>query len=113
LVKKIRIKGKEYSAIETLPDITIADSFVMPSNKIMIGNGEAKLYLGQEGVDFRNFFGLHPFQINCFMLSDDWRNYMLEAREEYLNPSQNYRQKNKFDALYSNRQTKVNFLPEK
>ena len=78
----------------------------------MTGNGEAKLYLGQESIEFRSFFGSHPFQIDCFMLSVDWRNYMLKAKDEYLNPSQNYRRKDKFDYLYTNRQTKVNFLPK-
>ena len=38
---------------------------------------------------------------------------MLKAKDEYLNPSQNYRRKDKFDYLYTNRQTKVNFLPQK
>lgn len=111
--KIIRIVDKEYRVLDSLPEITIADSFVMPSNKIMTGNGEAKLYLGQESIKFRSFFGSHPFQIDCFMLSVDWRDYMLKAKDEYLNPSQNYRRKDKFDHLYTNRQTKVNFLPQK
>ena len=38
---------------------------------------------------------------------------MLKAKDEYLNPSQNYRRKDKFDYLYTNRQTKSKFLPQK
>ena len=40
-------------------DVTIADSFVVPSNKVESGHGEAKLYVGHRTSDnYREFFGL-------------------------------------------------------
>jgi hypothetical protein len=42
-------------------DVTIADSFVAPSNKLGAGNGEAKLYIGHEGGDLRVFYGPNKF----------------------------------------------------
>ena len=44
-------------------DVTIADSFVVPSNKVESGHGEAKLYVGHRTSDsYREFFGPTGFQ---------------------------------------------------
>ena len=47
-------------------DVTIADSFVVPSNKVESGHGEAKLYVGHRTSDaYREFFGPTGFQLRC------------------------------------------------
>ena len=111
--KLINIQEKDYHILQSYPDVNIADSFVMKSNKIMTGNGEAKLYVGGDNLELRNFFGSNPFTIDCFMIQKDWKQYMLNARDEYQNPTQEYLKKETFESLYIHRQTKVNLLPDK
>jgi len=113
LEKIIKILDNEYELIQSYESINISDSFVVRPNKTMLGNGEAKLYIGQDGDDLRTFFGSFPININVFTLRKDWKDYMRVAKEEYLNPSQNYAQRINFEDLYIERQTKVNFLDEK
>ena len=50
--------------------ITMKNSFIVRQNKIGIGNGEAKLYIGQDGQETRSFFGSNGFGITCFLLKD-------------------------------------------
>ena len=50
---------------------TIADSFVVRQNKIGGGNGEAKLYVGNDNNEIRGFFGSSGFTIPCFLLKRD------------------------------------------
>ncbi len=52
---KITILNNEYEVLETKEKITIADSFVVRQNKIGGGNGEAKLYVGQDNQEIRVF----------------------------------------------------------
>ena len=111
--KIIKILDKDYEFIQSYQTITIPDSFVVRPNKTMLGNGEAKLYIGQDGENLRSFFGSFPINVNAFMLKKDWKDYMRTSKEEYFSPSQNYAQKINFEDLYIERQTKVNFLDEK
>ena len=60
------IDGKNYTQENTHDKITIADSFVVPSNKLGNGNGDGKLYLGNENSFLRNFYGSNGFNIKCF-----------------------------------------------
>ena len=53
----ININNQRFSVVDTLEKITIADSFVVRQNKIGRGNGEAKLYVGQDNTQLRAFFG--------------------------------------------------------
>ncbi|VVH62281.1 putative type II restriction endonuclease [uncultured Gammaproteobacteria bacterium] len=44
---EINILNEIYQIEDAKEKITIADSFVVRANKIGLGNGEAKLYVGQ------------------------------------------------------------------
>ena len=56
-MNQVTINGIPYNVIDTIEKMTVADSFVMRSNKIGSGNGEAKFYVANEGSTIRNFFG--------------------------------------------------------
>ena len=86
----INISNKKYEIIDTLEYITLADSFV--KNKIGKGHGEAKLYVGNENEKTSNFFG-NIQNLSCFFLKKDFRNFIKDAEEEYLNPQQDYLKK--------------------
>lgn len=60
------INGIHYSLIDTKEKITIADSFVVRSNKIGSGNGEAKLYIGNENEENRDFLVPKVLLIDVF-----------------------------------------------
>jgi hypothetical protein len=73
---EILIVNHSYKVIDTKEKITIADSFVVRQNKIGGGNGEAKLYIGQDNDETRNFFGNNGFSIPCFLLKQDLQKYL-------------------------------------
>ena len=56
------LKNKTFVKEDTIDKLTIADSFVVPSNKLGRGNGEAKLYIGNEEENLRNFYGPSGFE---------------------------------------------------
>ena len=62
----IKILNNDYKVIDAKEKITIADSFVVRQNKIGGGNGEAKLYVGNENDEMRGFFGNSGFSIPLF-----------------------------------------------
>jgi len=49
---------------------------VLRQNKIGTGNGEAKLYIGQDGKSLRDFFGQNSFNAKCFFLKKDLLQYL-------------------------------------
>lgn len=106
------INGKEYFPIDTKEKITIADSFVVRSNKIGSGNGEAKLYVGNENIDTRKFFGNKGFVNKCFLLKSDLVKYLDETKEEYLSPEQPYNNSTQLPNLWLERESKISQLPE-
>ena len=108
----IIINGITYQILDTRDRVTIADSFVKRSNKIMTGNGEAKLYVGNDNSDTRDFFGLKGFKDRCFLLRKDLQKYLNDTQIEYNNPEQPYRNKEKMPGFWKERVDKVNVLPE-
>lgn len=110
---KIKLLNQEYQVIDTKEKITVADSFVVRQNKIGKGNGEAKLYVGNNNSLIRNFFGNLGFTIPCFLLKEDLLKYLDETEVEYLNPEQPYQQKSSLPLLWAKRKAKVDALPEK
>lgn len=89
----------EYRVVCELPPIVLADSFV--KNKIGSGNGEAKLYIGQEGNElicecFDQF--LHPMY--CFIQKSNIVSYLDSAKDEFFNPTQSYREPEKLQPNY-------------
>lgn len=109
---KINILNKEYEVVDAKEKVTIADSFVVRQNKIGGGNGEAKLYVGNEGEELRNFFGNNGFEIKCFLLKKDLLSYMEENKTEYKKPEQPYINKEDLPRLWDERMEKINNLPE-
>lgn len=104
--------GKEYRVIDAKEKITIADSFVVASNKIGTGHGEGKLYVGAKGEELYTFFGKPGFVLRCIMLRKDLVSYLNEVKIEYLKPEQPYRDRADLPALWNKRLAQVNDLPE-
>lgn len=112
MADEILIEGKRFVVIDAKEKMTIADSFVMPSNKLGSGNGEAKFYVGNDGTEVRDFFGPHGFSINCFMLRDDLLKYLEATEPEYRKPEQPYRRAENLPRLWQERVEKIRRLPE-
>jgi len=110
---KINILGESYHVVDTKEKITIADSFVVRQNKIGRGNGEAKLYIGNDNEEIRKFFGEKGFVDKCFLLKKDLLKYLNETQAEYLKPEQPYIHKDILPSLWIERNSIVNALPEK
>jgi len=89
-MQRIIINNQAFEVVDIIEKITIADSFVVRQNKIGSGNGEKKLYVGQDNDDVRNFFGTTPFSNNCFLLKTDLLKYLYDTQPEYLSPEQPY-----------------------
>ncbi|MGV8945380.1 MAG: DUF262 domain-containing protein [Lutibacter sp.] len=111
-MNRIEILEKDFEVLGSLENINIADSFVMPQNKIGDGNGEAKLYVGQAGEKLKYFFGERGFESNCFLLKEDLIQYLDEIRGEHLAPTQEYREKDRFEELWDEKYKKVLQLNE-
>jgi len=110
---KIKILDNYYEVIDTIEKITIADSFVLRQNKIGTGNGEAKLYIGQDGKSLRDFFGQNGFNAKCFLLKKDLLQYLEDTKIEYLYPQQPYINKDALPNLWNVRYKEVQSLQEK
>lgn len=82
----VTIAGERYEVLDSLNNITLADSFV--KNKIGGGHGEAKLCVGNENERYREFFD--DIGRECFFLKKDFKKYLLDAKEEFDNPQQDY-----------------------
>lgn len=92
-------------------DITVADSWVVPSNKTGVGNGEAKIYIGQRPNNaYKNFFGPTGFRLNCRLKRSDLLRFLNEMKIEYWHPSFPYRDRNKFRQLWIERKLQIENL---
>lgn len=109
---KVKLGNIDFKVLNTKEKITIADSFVVAKNKIGGGHGEAKLYVGNDNTDVRNFFGNEGFKIPCFLLKRDLLQYLEETKIEYLKPEQPYIHKDILPTLWENRKRKVEEQPE-
>ena len=101
----IKILGKEYEILDTLEYITLADSFV--KNKIGSGHGEAKLYVGNESNKIFSFFE-DMTDLSCFFIKKDFKNFLEDAQEEYLNPQQEYLKKDELPSKFQELKEKLN-----
>ena len=108
----LTINENPYHVIETKDKVTIPDCFVVRQNKIGTGNGEAKLYVGNENSDLRKFFGHNGFTIKCFLLKKDLIKYLDETRVEYLKPEQPYVNKRILPGLWEVRKKNIEKLPK-
>jgi putative restriction endonuclease len=110
---EIILANQHFNVVDTKEKITIADSFVVRQNKIGGGNGEAKLYIGQDNLETRNFFGNNGFAIPCFLMKVDLQKFLDETKVEYLKPEQPYLNKEDLPNLWLERKAKIDALPEK
>ena len=110
---EIKLNNQEFKVIDAKEKITIADSFVVRQNKIGGGNGEAKLYVGNDNAEVRGFFGNNAFAIPCFLIKQDLLKYLDDTKAEYLKPEQPYINKDILPQLWNERNAKINALPEK
>lgn len=110
---EIKLNNQEFKVIDAKEKITIADSFVVRQNKIGGGNGEAKLYVGNDNAEVRGFFGNNGFAIPCFLIKQDLLKYLDDTKAEYLKPEQPYINKDILPQLWNERKAKINALPEK
>jgi putative restriction endonuclease len=97
------LDNQKFEILDSKNKFTVADSFVVRSNKLGTANGEAKLYLGNENADTWSFFGSKGFSINCILLREDLLKYLQETRSEYEMPSQKYKAIGDFPKLWSSR----------
>lgn len=109
---KINVLDTTYEVLETKEKVTIADSFVVRQNKIGTGNGEAKLYVGQDKKEIREFFGNRGFMIQCFLLKKDLLKYLEETKVEYFHPEQPYINKEDLPYLWKQRHEMILALPD-
>jgi hypothetical protein len=108
----ININNTPYEIINTIEKLTVADSFVKRSNKIMTGNGEAKFYIGNDNDVLRDFFGKVGFNDRCCIFRKDLKKYLLDVEAEYKYPQQPYRNKDKMPEYWKVRFEIVNELPD-
>lgn len=107
----MNIEGEKFTFVDTFETpIAVADSWVMPKNKLGDGNGEAKLYIGSRDR-MEQFFGEIGFKASCFVLRQDLLAYMNAIKSEYFTPSQDYRGKFEMRWLWQERMNKINALP--
>jgi putative restriction endonuclease len=108
----ISIGNINYTIVDTKEKITVADSFVKRANKIMTGNGEAKLYLGNDSTEVRDLFGEKGFELKCFLLKKDLLQYLYDSEAEYINPEQPYRNKDQMPQFWRDRLIRVKSLDD-
>lgn len=108
----MKINGKKYPTLAVFPSMmTVPDCIVVGSNKLGRGHGEAKFYIASK-EEMYAFYGSEGFKARCFMLKSDLVAYLYAIKNEYINPSQDYAQKDKFPELWVERLSQVNNLDE-
>lgn len=106
------IDGQKFDVTETFDTAqTVPDCFVLGGSKIGMGHGEAKFYISSK-QRMREFYGDSGFNARCFILRSDLLAYMQAMKQEYLNPSQDYRGKEKMSSLWTERVNRIQKLPE-
>ena len=104
----IKIGNKYYNVLDAISNITLADSFV--KNKIGSGHGEAKLYVGNVGPRYNEFFD--DLCRTFFFLKEDFKKYLADAKDEYTAPQQDYVKKDQLPSIYSQLCERVNAYSE-
>jgi hypothetical protein len=88
--------------------ITVADSWVVPSNKTGTGNGEAKIYVGQRASEeYTEFFGESGFHLNCRLRKTDLLRFLDELKSEYWFPTFPYRAGIELRELWNVRRSEI------
>ncbi len=99
-MNKIVIDNIEYEIMDEKETITIPDCFVKDSNKIGRGHGEAKFYVGQT-TDNSTLDFFEDFTGKCLIKKEDLLKYLMDCKNEYLHPDQEYRNKKNMPSIYA------------
>lgn len=106
------IDGEKLSTVDVFRSfMTVPDCIVVSSNKLGSGHGEKKFYISSKN-EMHAFYGKENFSAPCFMLRSDLISYMIAIKNEYENPSLNYRGKDELPRLWKERLNKINSLSE-
>lgn len=104
------IDGIKYKAVDAYNDVlSIADSWVVASNKVGKGHGEAKLYYGPKNSLLEIF--TPQTTIRCFVLKSDLLKFMEAQKPEYFSPKEEYKERKRFKKLYQERLGLIQALP--
>jgi hypothetical protein len=106
------LDSQEFLPLDTREKITMADSFVVRANKLGDGNGEKKLYIGNEDPALRDFYGPRGFNNKCFLMRQDLIKFLHGLKVEYTSPQLPYKKKDELPSLYTTRLAKIQALPE-
>ncbi len=108
----MKILNKNYEVLAVFPNnITVPDCNVVASNKLGTGHGESKMYISTK-EEMYNFFGSENFRATCFLLKSDLINYLTAVKNEYLHPSQPYRDSDNLSFLWEERMQFVSSLDD-
>ncbi len=89
-------------------DVSVADSWVVTSNKTGTGNGEAKIYVGQRpSKSYKTFFGPTGFRLRCRLRKSDLLRFLDEMKVEYWFPTYPYRDSAKLRELWVKRRKEI------
>lgn len=106
------INGEKLKTLAVFPNMmTVPDCVVLGANKLGRGHGEAKFYIASKD-EMRAFYGREGFKVKCFMLKKDLIAYMQAIKSEYMEPSQEYSQKDALPGLWSERMDMINKLDD-
>lgn len=110
--KLIEIAGETFIIIDKIEKISVSDSFVLPTNKVGLGNGEAKLYVGHDGPSIIDFFGSRGFEVDCFFTRENLLQYLENSYTEYKEPKQKYRDHSILSGLWEKRYSKIDCMDQ-
>ncbi len=108
----MKILGKDYRVIDNFDgNITVPDCLVVPKNKLGGGHGEAKLYIASKDT-MHSFYGQEGFNVKCFVLKNDLRQYMNAIKTEYFNPTLDYRGRDELREIWRERMDAIELLDD-
>lgn len=108
----MKINGENLPTLGVFSSMmTVPDCFVVSSNKLGRGHGEAKFYIASK-TEMYEFYGKENFRAKCFMLKSDLIAYLLAIKNEYFAPSQEYYRKYDLPKLWNERMDMVSQLDD-